>query len=62
MVAVVGAGHLPGMREHWDDNIDLEEICRIPEKTPSRVQWGRLIITILGTGSLVYYGTMIRRQ
>lgn len=62
IVAVVGAGHLPGMREHWDDPIDVEEIMRIPEKMPSKVQWGRLLITILGTGSLFYYGTMLRRR
>ena len=62
IVAVVGAGHLPGMREHWDDPIDVEEIMRIPEKMPSKVQWGRLLITIVGTGSLFYYGTMLRRR
>jgi len=62
VVAVVGAGHLPGMREHWDDVIDIEEICRVPQKTPSKVQWGRLFITVVSTGSLFYYGTMLRRR
>ena len=62
VVAVVGAGHLPGMREHWDDIIDIDAICQVPEKTPSRVQWGRLFITVVGTGSLFYYGTMLRRR
>lgn len=31
LVAVVGAGHVPGMLAHWEDkNIDMEELDRIP--------------------------------
>lgn len=62
VVAVVGAGHLPGMREHWDDEIDLDEICRVPENTPSQIQWGRLFLTTVLTGSCFYYGTMARKR
>ncbi|KAL3148336.1 hypothetical protein ABBQ38_013794 [Trebouxia sp. C0009 RCD-2024] len=62
VVAVVGAGHLPGMRQHWDDDIDLEDICKVPENTPSRIKWGRLAATALLTGSCLYYGTVARRR
>jgi pheromone shutdown-related protein TraB len=32
IVAVVGAGHVPGILEHLDDQIDIELLNRIPEK------------------------------
>ena len=62
IVAVVGAGHLPGMRDQWDEDIDLEAICKVPEKRQSQVQWGRLLIVSAATGSLFWYGTMLRRR
>jgi len=37
IVAVVGAGHVPGILEHFDDQIDIELLNRIPE----RGLWGR---------------------
>ncbi len=37
IVAVVGAGHVPGILEHLDEEIDLELLDRIPEKGV----WGR---------------------
>lgn len=62
VVAVVGAGHLPGMRAHWDTDIDLEDICTVPENMPSRIKWGRLAVTAVLTGSCLYYGTVARRR
>jgi pheromone shutdown-related protein TraB len=32
IVAVVGAGHVPGILEHLDDQIDIELLNRVPEK------------------------------
>ena len=62
IVAVVGAGHLPGMRDQWDAKIDLDAICTVPEKRQSKVQWGRLLVVSAATGSLFWYGTMLRRR
>ncbi|KAL4428296.1 hypothetical protein ABPG75_002385 [Micractinium tetrahymenae] len=31
IVAVVGAGHLAGIREHWEGEISLQELMRLPE-------------------------------
>ena len=32
IVAVVGAGHVPGMEQHWQDAIDLEALEEMPPK------------------------------
>jgi pheromone shutdown-related protein TraB len=32
IVAVVGAGHVPGMKRYWDQPIDLESLNRLPPK------------------------------
>jgi pheromone shutdown-related protein TraB len=32
ILAVVGAGHVPGIRKYWDSEIDLEELDAIPPK------------------------------
>lgn len=37
IVAVVGAGHVPGILEHIGEEIDVEPLTRIPEKGP----WGK---------------------
>ena len=37
IVAVVGAGHVPGILEHFDDQIDIELLDRVPD----RGVWGR---------------------
>jgi len=37
IVAVVGAGHVPGILQHLGENIDIEALKRIPEKG----LWGR---------------------
>lgn len=34
LVAVVGAGHVPGILEHWDKPIDIREISKMPERKP----------------------------
>jgi len=37
IVAVVGAGHVPGIQKHFGEEIDIEALNRIPEKG----LWGR---------------------
>ncbi|GBC63948.1 conjugal transfer protein TraB [Desulfonema ishimotonii] len=32
IVAVVGAGHVPGIRAHWEEAVDLEALEKIPPK------------------------------
>ncbi len=42
IVAVVGAGHIPGIKEHLKQNEDLEPILQIPPKSivPGLIKWG----------------------
>jgi len=54
VVAVVGAGHLEGIRQHWEAEIDIEEICRVPHNRPGR-NWGRIVL-LAATGAIVVYG------
>lgn len=35
VVAVVGAGHLAGIQGFWEQEIDIEEISRMPPKRQS---------------------------
>lgn len=63
VVAVVGAGHLPGMREVWQSEIDIESLVRMPviRQGPP---WGRLVlITSLAgvTASAVWFLRARRR-
>lgn len=39
IVAVVGAGHVPGIKAGWTDNIDLNELDKKPEKG----HWGKIL-------------------
>jgi pheromone shutdown-related protein TraB len=34
IVAVVGAGHVPGMKRYWDQPIDLKSLETLPPKSP----------------------------
>jgi pheromone shutdown protein TraB len=45
VVAVVGAGHLSGIREHWEREIDIEEIQRMP---PKRRSWRPYLLAAAG--------------
>jgi pheromone shutdown-related protein TraB len=42
VVAVVGAGHIPGIKHHWSQEIDLKELETIPPKRlfGTLVKWG----------------------
>lgn len=42
IVAVVGAGHVPGIQQHWDEAVDLPALERLPPpgKLGALLKWG----------------------
>jgi len=42
IVAVVGAGHVPGIRKHWNDPVDVDSLEQIPPKGKliAFLKWG----------------------
>lgn len=50
-VGVVGLGHVEGIVRHWDDEIDVAELSRIPE-TNSLITKKR-VLAVLGVGAVV---------
>ena len=58
IVAVVGAGHVPGIKKYWDAEIDIERLNQIPPKgkLSGILKWiiplGILVLFVLG----FYYG------
>jgi hypothetical protein len=61
VVAVVGAGHLPGIREKWEMVIDAEALCAPPP--PRRgVRWGRLALVAAGAAAAALATARLRRR
>jgi hypothetical protein len=64
VVAVVGLGHMRGIVERWDDDVDLEDMHRISHVPPE--PWGDClarytiyavgVATIVGMGYATYRG------
>lgn len=54
IVAVVGAGHVPGMLGYWDQDIEIEELDEIPPKSTLAKAWPWVIPAIVI--ALVIYG------
>ncbi len=56
IVAVVGAGHVPGIKKCWDDDIDLTELETLPPKSKLSYvfKWGlpAAILVLFGIGFL----------
>ncbi len=54
IVAVVGAGHVPGIRKYWEHDIDIKPLEEIPPKTAmaGAFKWGLPLIIL----SLFVYG------
>lgn len=56
IVAIVGAGHVPGIRNYWNKEIDLEALKTLPPKSrfSSYIKWGipALIVAIFLFGFL----------
>jgi len=57
IVAVVGAGHVPGIKRYWDSSIDLAELTRMPPKArfTGLLKWAvpGLIIALIVAGFAV---------
>ncbi|MGB5985662.1 MAG: TraB/GumN family protein [Desulfobacterales bacterium] len=59
IVAVVGAGHVPGIKAHWEETLDLAPLEALPPKGKglSLIQWGLpLAIVALVLGGFIYGG------
>eukprot|EP00890_Picochlorum_soloecismus_P002791 jgi/Picsp_1/3512/NSC_06350-R1_protein len=56
VVAIVGAGHLKGIREQWEQDLPIEEICRIRPRRPVLVVRYSLVI-VAATSLFALYGT-----
>ncbi len=54
VVAVVGAGHVPGIRRYWECSVDLSRLEQLPPKRrwTSILKWGLPLVAVLliGTG------------
>lgn len=46
VVAVVGAGHLPGMRDSWNADIDYAEIVSMPQERPRSRSYNGAMVTL----------------
>lgn len=57
VVAVVGAGHVPGMKEHWGEEIDRVALCEKPTSSFgwTLFKWGFPIVIILSLAWGVYH-------
>ena len=62
VVAVVGAGHIEGMKAHWSDAIDIDELNAVPSARTWAVPWRStaVIAGLLCTGAAVY--VRVRRR
>ena len=57
IVAIVGAGHIPGVQRYWNESIDVEALEKMPPKgrLPGLFRWGlsALVVGLLGLGFFV---------
>jgi pheromone shutdown protein TraB len=61
VVAIVGAGHLPGIQAHWDAEIDIERITALPaERAAQRSRWRWRRLALLAAGSMVLGSAVVR--
>ncbi|KAI7842710.1 hypothetical protein COHA_003641 [Chlorella ohadii] len=58
VVAVVGAGHLQGIRQQWDQEIDIAEITRMPEQRQPLLRWRR--VALLAAGGMLVSTALLR--
>uniref|UniRef100_A0A7S1T7C2 TraB domain-containing protein n=1 Tax=Tetraselmis chuii TaxID=63592 RepID=A0A7S1T7C2_9CHLO len=57
VVAVVGAGHLPGIRENWEKEIDVQEVMWMPQPRQRSVLLSWRALTVVAgctTAAMVY--------
>ncbi|EIE24219.1 TraB-domain-containing protein [Coccomyxa subellipsoidea C-169] len=62
VVAVVGAGHLPGMRERWNAEIDFEEISRMPAAPQKSSNWPWRRMALLGISGVAVTAVVTLRR
>lgn len=55
VVAVVGAGHLEGIKSNWESVIDIDAICRVPPPRRRR-RPGMLLVGVAVTSLVVVFG------
>ncbi len=61
VVAVVGAGHLQGIRDHWEKEICIAEITAMPaERQPQAWRWRRL--ALLTAGGVLVGSALLRMR
>ena len=58
IVAVVGAGHVPGIRKHWERPVDLAALEQLPPKRrwTSILKWGLPLAVLVLIGSGFFFG------
>lgn len=61
VVAVVGAGHLPGIRAEWEAEIDIEAICEVPPPRPTW-RWRRLVLLAGGAAAVAVVVARVRQR
>jgi len=60
IVAVVGAGHVPGIKAHWENTVDIKPLEMLPPKGRGLglLKWGLpLLMVALVAGGFIYGGT-----
>ena len=62
VVAVVGAGHLAGMRERWNADIDFEEISSMPAAPQKGSSWPWRRIALLGISGVALTAVITTRR
>ncbi|EFN60022.1 hypothetical protein CHLNCDRAFT_59535 [Chlorella variabilis] len=61
VVAIVGAGHLQGIRDHWDKQINIAEITAMPaERQPPAWRWRR--VALLTAGGVLVSTALLRMR
>lgn len=58
VVAVVGAGHLDGIRQHWGAEIDIHEITAMPPQRQPLLRWRR--VALLAAGGVLVSTALLR--
>ncbi|PSC74860.1 traB domain-containing -like [Micractinium conductrix] len=58
VVAIVGAGHLQGIRDHWEKDIDIAEITAMPAERLPLLRWRR--VALLTAGGVLVSTALLR--
>jgi pheromone shutdown protein TraB len=61
VVAVVGAGHLQGIRESWTADIDFEEISKMPAQPQKQGRWRWNRVALIGVSGAALTALLVIR-